>query len=104
MDEFAPAPAAAPRQQQQQQQQQPRGGSTGLGGQDWEELPQLPDDVDLEEQRMLMAAIQGGGYEGQLPGGCRVQGGTCAGQRAAWQAPGARAAAPLCPPCRSLYQ
>ncbi|PSC74230.1 acetolactate synthase [Micractinium conductrix] len=67
MDEFAPAPAAAPRQQQQQQQQQPRGGSTGLGGQDWEELPQLPDDVDLEEQRMLMAAIQGGGYEGQLP-------------------------------------
>lgn len=27
----------------------------------------LPDDVNLEEQRMLMAAIQGGGYEGELP-------------------------------------
>lgn len=24
--------------------------------------------MDLEEQRMLMAAIQGGGYEGQIPG------------------------------------
>ena len=34
-----------------------------------EDFADLPADVDLEEQRMLMAAIQGGGYEGHIPGG-----------------------------------
>ncbi len=33
-----------------------------------EDFADLPADVDLEEQRMLMAAIQGGGYEGHIPG------------------------------------
>ena len=79
MQEFQPAPTAA-----QQQQQEP-GSGRGFGGdsrgggeqgqayaaydeEEGEELPALPDDVNLEEQRMLMAAIQGGGYEGQIPG------------------------------------
>jgi hypothetical protein len=87
MQEFQPAPTAAQQQQQHQGPQQGpgsgrgfRGGSRGDGEHDegyaayddeeeGEELPALPDDVNLEEQRMLMAAIQGGGYEGQIPGG-----------------------------------
>lgn len=79
MDEYQPAPAAAVHRQQQQQQRQGSGrGASGAGSED-DDLPLLPDDVDLEEQRMLMAAIQGGGYEGQIPGkaemmvtGCRM--------------------------------
>lgn len=67
MDEYQPAPAAAVHRQQQQQQRQGSGrGASGAGSED-DDLPLLPDDVDLEEQRMLMAAIQGGGYEGQIP-------------------------------------
>lgn len=30
--------------------------------------PALPDDVDLEEQKMLMAAMLGQAYEGPVPG------------------------------------
>jgi hypothetical protein len=60
MDEFQPAPTA--------QQQQQGGGSLNGGGSGGNEVPVLPEDVDLEEQRMLMAAIQGGGYEGPIPG------------------------------------
>jgi hypothetical protein len=65
MDEFQPARTS----QQQQQQQQPgtmQGPAAYANGH--EEVPELPPDVDLEEQRMLMAAIQGGGYDGQIPG------------------------------------
>ncbi|KAI7837176.1 hypothetical protein COHA_008969 [Chlorella ohadii] len=56
MDEFQPAPTAQQHQAQQQQQRD-----------DDEDFADLPADVDLEEQRMLMAAIQGGGYEGHIP-------------------------------------
>ena len=85
LDEYQPPPAARPRgasiaglhQQQQQRFEAPPplqgfgseaaagggGGSRGL-------LPEgLPEDVDLEEQRMLMAALTGGEYAGPPPGG-----------------------------------
>ncbi|KAL4436090.1 hypothetical protein ABPG77_005538 [Micractinium sp. CCAP 211/92] len=66
MDEYQPAPAAAHRQQQQRQGAG-RGSGGGGAGSGEDDVPLLPDDVDLEEQRMLMAAIQGGGYEGEIP-------------------------------------
>lgn len=59
MDEFQPAPTA---------QQQQHGGGSLNGGGGGGGVPVLPDDVDVEEQRMLMAAIQGGGYDGHIPG------------------------------------
>jgi hypothetical protein len=74
-------PQQQPHRSQQQQPQQSQqqglvqgpatmnGGSGGGGGSgEDEDMPELPADVDLQEQQMLMAAIQGGGYEGQLPG------------------------------------
>ena len=62
MAEFQPALMAHRQQPQQQPGPAPSAGA-GLSA-----VPDLPADVDLEEQRMLMAAIQGGGYQGELPG------------------------------------
>lgn len=86
MDEYRPAPAAAHRQQQQRQGPG-RGRPSSGSGDDDVDLPLLPDDVDLEEQRMLMAAIQGGGYEGQLPGRLEGMGQeqACGKQELAWR-------------------
>lgn len=67
MAEFQPAPTMQQQQLQQQQQPGPGQDPAAFGGDG--EVPELPADVNLEEQRMLMAAIQGGGYEGEIPGG-----------------------------------
>ncbi|EFN59802.1 hypothetical protein CHLNCDRAFT_133523 [Chlorella variabilis] len=65
MAEFQPAPTMQQQQLQQQQQPGPGQDPAAFGGDG--EVPELPADVNLEEQRMLMAAIQGGGYEGEIP-------------------------------------
>ena len=51
------------------------GGVRYSGGAAAEDMPELPDDVDMEEQRMLMAALTGGEYGGALPGGVGRRGG-----------------------------
>lgn len=55
-----------------------------------EDMPHLPDDVNLEEQRMLMAALTGQEYQGNIPD-FRTDPRYSAAARAATLSPGAQA-------------